>query len=102
LGLAGTPTQVAMPPLTTLAYMGEAREVGGGGAERGLSADIQPAWLARLQPLWRGRRVGQGLGGMTVQLLQHCYAPHPQKGEGEDRCRGWRQEGEERSFHDQG
>jgi hypothetical protein len=31
LGLAGSPTQVAVPPLTMLAHMGEAREVGGRG-----------------------------------------------------------------------
>jgi hypothetical protein len=31
LGLAGTPTQVATPPLTALAHVGEAREVGGKG-----------------------------------------------------------------------
>jgi hypothetical protein len=31
LGLAGSPTQVAAPPLTTLVHMGEAREVGGRG-----------------------------------------------------------------------
>jgi hypothetical protein len=29
LGLAGSLTQVATPPLTTLAHVGEAREVGG-------------------------------------------------------------------------
>ncbi len=31
LGLAGSPTQVAMPPLATLAHVGEARKVGGQG-----------------------------------------------------------------------
>ncbi len=31
LGLAGSPTQVATPPLTTLPHVGEAREVRGRG-----------------------------------------------------------------------
>jgi hypothetical protein len=38
LGLAGSHTQVATPPLTMLAHVGEAREVGG--EERGTAADI--------------------------------------------------------------
>jgi hypothetical protein len=67
-----------MPPLTTLAHMGEAREVRRGGKERCLSADIQPARLARLWPLRIGRQGGKALGEMTAQLLL-CYAPHPQQ-----------------------
>jgi hypothetical protein len=101
LGLAGSPTQVAVPPLTTLAHVGEAREVGGGGCGDG-SADIQPAQLARLRPLRRGRRGGRGVvGGTTVQLLQHCCTPSPSRGGG-DRWQDWCQGGEEGSFHDQG
>ncbi len=76
LGLAGSPTQVATPPLTTLAHLGEATEVGS--EEKDPSADVQPAQLARLRPLRRGRRGSQRLGRMTIQLLQHCYLPRPE------------------------
>jgi hypothetical protein len=39
LGQAGSPTQVPRPPLTTLAHVGESREVGGG-EEKGSAADV--------------------------------------------------------------
>jgi hypothetical protein len=38
LGQAGSPVQIATPPLTTLTHVGEAREVGGG-EERGSAAN---------------------------------------------------------------
>jgi hypothetical protein len=46
LGLAGSPTQVASPPLTTLAHVGEAREVGGVWRRMGQLTSSLPGWLA--------------------------------------------------------
>jgi hypothetical protein len=100
LGLAGTPTQVATPPVTTLAHVGEAREVGGRGEE---FVSCHPACLAG-SPM---TPVEGEAGRPGVRPDDHPTAaallrpPSPAGGEG-DRCRVWRQGGEERSFHDQG
>jgi hypothetical protein len=59
-GLAGTPTQVATPPLTMLTHVSEAREVGGG-ARRGVCQLISslPGWLA-CDPSGGGGGVARG------------------------------------------
>jgi hypothetical protein len=66
---AGSPTQVATPPLTTLAHVGEAREVGG--AREGLrcwdlacpaGSPASPATPARGEAEWRGARRGDRPG----------------------------------------
>jgi hypothetical protein len=60
---AGSPTQVATPPLTTLAHVGEAREVGGAGEGFecwGLAcpagSPTSPATPAKGEAEWRGAR----------------------------------------------
>jgi hypothetical protein len=62
---AGSPTQVTTPPLTTLAHVGEAREVGGAGEGFeccGLActagSPAAPATPAKEEAEWRGARQG--------------------------------------------
>jgi hypothetical protein len=62
---AGSPTQVATPPLTTLAHVGEAREVGGAGEGFecwGLAcpagSPASPTTPAKGEAEWRGARRG--------------------------------------------
>jgi hypothetical protein len=79
VGQAGSLTQVATPPLTTLAHVGEAREVGGRGEVFDSCCLACPAGSPR--PQRRGRQGGVGLGEMTVLLLGWC-PPSPITGGG--------------------
>jgi hypothetical protein len=66
---AGSPTQVATPPLTTLAHVGEAREVDGAregfrcwGLACPAGSPASPATPARGEAEWRGARRGDRPG----------------------------------------
>jgi hypothetical protein len=91
LELAGTPTLSRTPPLTTLAHVGEPREVGG--RERGSAADIQPARPARLRPQRRGRRGGGGVRRVDCPTTTLLGTPPPAGGGGSRERGGCQGEG---------
>jgi hypothetical protein len=76
---AGSLTQVATPPLTTLDTW--VRLGRWGGEERGLAADICPARLARLRPQRRGEAEWRGARRDDRPAVTLLRPPPPSGGE---------------------